>query len=250
MNKVKTVRYLYLSLSFLYFCGDFNANLGFDHCLKSNSNMEVHKLTYNPFQENTYVVSDDEKNCVIIDPGCYFQEEKEALKSFITNKGFKVLALLNTHAHLDHIMGNAYVKRIFDVDLYLHRADQVTLNMGEQSAQVYGLELFETSPQPDHFIEEGERLKFGAIEFDVIFAPGHAPGHVVFYNSDQHLLINGDVLFRGSYGRVDLPGGDFETLKKSIQNKLFHLPDETLVYTGHGPETRIGDERKSNPINW
>jgi glyoxylase-like metal-dependent hydrolase (beta-lactamase superfamily II) len=223
---------------------------GYQSIFKLNNRMEVHKLTYNPFQENTYVVSDKDKNCVIIDPGCYFQEEKEALKSFIVDNEFKVLALFNTHAHLDHIMGNAFVKRTFEVELYLHKADEVTLNMGDQSAQVYGLELFETSPQPDHFIEEGERLKFGGIEFDVIFAPGHSPGHVVFYNGDHQILINGDVLFRGSYGRVDLPGGDFDTLKNSIQNKLFNLPDATLVYTGHGPETRIGDERKSNPINW
>lgn len=212
--------------------------------------MEIHKFTFNPLQENTFVVSDTQKNCVIIDPGCYFQEEKEALKAFIEKNGFEVKALLNTHAHLDHIMGNAFVKRIFDVDLYLHKADLPTLKMGDQSAQLYGLDLFETSPQPDQFIEEGERLTFGDINFDVIFGPGHAPGHVAFYNRDENVLINGDILFKGSYGRYDLPGGDFQTLKRSIQDKLFKLPDETLVYTGHGPETTIGEERTSNPINW
>lgn len=212
--------------------------------------MEIHKFTFNPLQENTFVVSDAQKNCVIIDPGCYFQEEKEALKAFINKSGFVVKALLNTHAHLDHIMGNAFVKRTYDVDLYLHRADLPTLQMGDQSAQLYGLDLFETSPQPDKFMEEGERLTFGDINFDVIFGPGHAPGHVAFYNRNENVLINGDILFKGSYGRYDLPGGDFQTLKRSIQEKLFKLPDETLVYTGHGPETTIGEERTSNPINW
>lgn len=212
--------------------------------------MHIHKFTFNPLQENTLVVTDDDKNCVIIDPGCYFQEEKDALKKFVSDDGLNVLALLNTHAHLDHIMGNAFVKRTFDVDLYLHKEDVVTLNMGDQSAQVYGLDLFETSPQPDKFMSEGDRIVFGGISFDVIFGPGHAPGHVAFYNKDEKVLINGDILFKGSYGRVDLPGGDFQTLKHSIQDKLFHLPDDTLVYTGHGPETTIGAEKSSNPINW
>lgn len=212
--------------------------------------MEIHKFTFNPLQENTLVVNDDEKNCVIIDPGCYFQQEKEFLKNFIESNGFNVRALLNTHAHLDHIMGNAYVKRTFNVDLYLHREDVVTLNMGDQSSQLYGLDQFETSPQPDHFMNEGDHLEFGNIVFDIIFGPGHAPGHVAFYNKAEKVLINGDILFKGSYGRVDLPGGDFQTLKNTIQNKLFKLPDDTLVYTGHGPETTIGEEKNSNPINW
>jgi glyoxylase-like metal-dependent hydrolase (beta-lactamase superfamily II) len=212
--------------------------------------MQVHKFTFNPLQENSFVVTDNNKNCVIIDPGCYLQEEKEALKRFIESNNLKVRALLNTHAHLDHIMGNAFVKRSFDVDLYLHKEDVVTLNMGEQSSMLYGLDLFENSPQPDQFMKEGDRLEFGDIVFDVIFGPGHAPGHVAFYNKEEKLLINGDILFKGSYGRVDLPGGDFQTLKNTIQDKLFHLPDDTLVYTGHGPETTIGAEKGSNPINW
>ncbi len=212
--------------------------------------MNIEKFTFNPLQENTFILSDEDKNCVIVDPGCYFQEEKEFLKNHIEKEGLKVVALLNTHAHLDHIMGNAFVKRTYDVDLYLHKEDVITLNMGDQSAQVYGLDLFETSPQPDHFLAEGDRLEFGGIKLDVIFGPGHAPGHVAFYNAEEKILINGDILFKGSYGRVDLPGGDFQTLKNSIQNKLFKLPEDVVVYTGHGPETMIGVEKISNPINW
>ncbi len=212
--------------------------------------MKIHKFTLNPLQENTYLVTDANKNGVLIDPGCYFQEEKESLKNFIQKENIELKAIINTHAHLDHIMGIAYIKSQFDVPLYLHKEDEITLNMGEQSAQLYGLTLFESSPQPDEFLEEGQELCFGNIEFKVLFGPGHAPGHVAFYNADENVLIGGDIIFRGSYGRVDLPGGDFETLKKTINNTIFTLPEKTLIYTGHGPETTVGDEKGSNPINW
>jgi len=212
--------------------------------------MNVYKLTYNPLQENTFVVVDNNKNAVIIDPGCYFREEKEHLANLIEKNELKILALLNTHAHLDHIMGNAFVKEKYGVDLYLHELDIPTLRMGEQSAHVYGLDQFESSPMPDKYLKEGQELKFGNISFEVIFGPGHAPGHVAFYNKEQNILINGDILFKGSYGRVDLPGGNFEVLKHSITQKLFKLPEETVVYCGHGPETTIGAEKSSNPILW
>lgn len=210
--------------------------------------MQIVQFTFNPLQENTIVAVDNERNAVIIDPGCYFREEKEHLAEFISKNELKVLALLNTHGHLDHIMGNAFVKEKYNVDLYLHRLDVPTMEMGEQSAHVYGLDQFEKSPMPDKFLEEGQELKFGDIKFLVIFGPGHAPGHVAFYNKEQNILINGDILFKGSYGRVDLPGGNFEDLKNSITQKLFTLPDETKVYCGHGPETTIGAEKNTNPI--
>lgn len=212
--------------------------------------MKIHKFTLNPLQENTYLVTDAANNGVIIDPGCYFQEEKEALKGFIQKENIDLKAIINTHAHLDHIMGIAYIKDQFDVPLYLHKKDEVTLNMGEQSAKLYGLSLFEPSPQPDEWLEEGQELRFGDIAFKVLFGPGHAPGHVAFYNAEEHVLIGGDIIFRGSYGRVDLPGGDFETLKNTINNTIFTLPEKTLIYTGHGPETTVGAEKGSNPINW
>ena len=212
--------------------------------------MQIVQFTFNPLQENTLVVVDANKNAVVIDPGCYFREEKEHLANFIAKNELKVLALLNTHAHLDHIMGNAFIKEKYGVDLYLHELDIPTLKMGEQSAHIYGLDQFESSPLPDKYLEEGQKLKFGDISFDVIFGPGHAPGHVAFYNEEQGILINGDILFKGSYGRVDLPGGNFEELKHSITQKLFKLPENTIVYCGHGPQTTIGAEKGSNPILW
>ncbi|MEX1191401.1 MAG: MBL fold metallo-hydrolase [Brumimicrobium sp.] len=212
--------------------------------------MKIVQFTFNPLQENTFVVIDDQKNAVIIDPGCYFREEKEYLAKFISEKELKPVALLNTHAHLDHIMGNAFVKETYDIDLYLHKLDLPVLEMGEKSAEVYGLNQFEKSPMPDKWLEEGQDLKFGDIEFTVIFGPGHAPGHVAFYNAAQNILINGDIVFKGSYGRVDLPGGNFEDLKSTITNKIFTLPDETTIYCGHGPETSVKNEKNSNPILW
>ncbi|PKR79855.1 MBL fold hydrolase [Brumimicrobium salinarum] len=212
--------------------------------------MEIVKFTFNPIQENTYLAIDDDKNVVIIDPGCYFEEERQFLKNYISKRELTVKALLNTHGHLDHIMGNDFVKREYGVDLYLHEKDVVTLQMGSRSAQMYGLNEFQESPLPDRYLKEGEKLTFGGISFEVIFCPGHAPGHVVFYSPQDKLVINGDVLFKGSYGRVDLPGGDLNTLKDSITQKMFSLPEDTLVYTGHGPETTIGEEKQSNPILW
>lgn len=212
--------------------------------------MKVKKFTFNPFQENTYLVSDTKNNAVIIDPGCYLAEEKLELKNYIESHNLSIKAILNTHAHIDHIMGNAYMKSAYDVDIYLHKEDLPTLAMASKSAQLYGLKGYEESPQPDVFLKEGETITFGDISFEVIFGPGHAMGHVAFYNPVEKLVINGDILFRGSYGRVDLPGGNPADLKHTITQKMFALPEDTLVYCGHGPETTIGEEKFSNPILW
>ena len=210
--------------------------------------MKIVKLTYNPFQQNGIIVIDEDKNCVIIDPGCYFKEEKEHFKSFIAQNELKPLALLNTHGHIDHIMGNHLVKELFDVDLYLHKDDLFLLEGAQQSAHLYGLNEFIPSPSPDKWLEDGQELNFGGIHFKVILGPGHAPGHVAFYNEKEKVVINGDILFQGSYGRVDLPGGSYEALKKTITERMFTLPEDTLVYCGHGPETTIGAECRTNPI--
>lgn len=210
--------------------------------------MRIYKLTYNPFQENTYILANTDNTCVIIDPGCYFPQEHEHFLGFIESENLKPIALLNTHAHIDHIMGNHLVLKHFDIDYYLHKEDLFLLEGAGQSASLYGLNQFIPSPAPTKWLEDGQQLIFGEIELKVLFGPGHAPGHVAFYNEKEKVLINGDILFQGSYGRVDLPGGDFATLKKSITEVLFLLPDDTVVYTGHGPETTIGAEKKSNPI--
>lgn len=212
--------------------------------------MQVQKFTFNPFQENTYVLYDETKECVIIDPGCYDKNEQEALKLFIEENGLKPVKLLNTHCHIDHVLGNFFVANTYELDLYMHKDDVVTLNNIPSYAHVYGFGSYQLSPEPSHFLEDGDKVKFGNSELDVIFTPGHAPGHIVFYSAKDSFVINGDVLFQGSFGRVDLPGGDFQTLKDSILNKMFTLPEDTIVYTGHGGETTIGIEKSSNPISY
>ncbi|MCH2235717.1 MAG: MBL fold metallo-hydrolase [Crocinitomicaceae bacterium] len=212
--------------------------------------MQVQKFTFNPFQENTYVLYDETKECVIIDPGCYDKNEQEALKLFIEENGLKPVKLLNTHCHIDHVLGNFFVANTYELDLYMHKDDVVTLNNIPSYAHVYGFGSYQLSPEPSHFLEDGDKVKFGNSELDVIFTPGHAPGHIVFYSAKDSFVINGDVLFQGSFGRVDLPGGAFQTLKDSILNKMFTLPEDTIVYTGHGGETTIGIEKSSNPISY
>lgn len=212
--------------------------------------MEIYKLTYNPFQENTFIISDQSKNCIIIDPGCYLKKEEEHLFNFISNQELTPLVVLNTHAHLDHIMGNQVILNKYPIDLYLHPADLPLFEMAEKSAQLYGLNEFKNSPYPNKMLSDKQVLSFGSIELEVIFGPGHSPGHVAFYNKENSFVINGDILFNGSYGRVDLPGGDFNVLKKTITERMFELPDNTTVYCGHGDETTIGKEKLNNPILW
>lgn len=210
--------------------------------------LKIQKFTFNPFQENTYIIYAENGNAVIIDPGCYERHEEETLKSFIDANNLTVQGLLNTHAHIDHVLGNQFVSSTYNVELWMHEADLVTLNSVPNYSHVYGFNSYKESPQPTRLLKHGESLDLGGIQFDVFFTPGHAPGHVVFYNQENQFVINGDVLFAGSYGRYDLPGASFEALKKSIKEVLFSLPDETIVYCGHGPETTIGTEKKSNPI--
>ena len=209
----------------------------------------VEQFTFNGFQENTYVLFDDNGKGIIVDPGCYERQEERDLLAFIEQRQIEIVAVLNTHAHIDHILGNQFVTTHFGVDLYLHEKDLNTLRSVESYAHVYGFNAYKVSPEPTQFLEDGQLLSFGEIELKVLFTPGHAPGHVVFYCEKGKFVINGDVLFQGSFGRVDLPGGDLETLKKSIFNIMFKLPEETVVYCGHGPSTTIGQEKRSNYIH-
>lgn len=212
--------------------------------------MKIHVRTYtfNPFQENTYLVFDDNKNAVIVDPGCYSSEEKEVLTNFIDEQQLKIHAILNTHCHIDHVFGNSFLVQKYNVEIYTHQGELETLKMAAISAKMYGFQGYEESPIPTKFVSEGDLLHFGDLSFKVIFAPGHSVAHIAFYNEENATLLSGDVLFRGSFGRYDLPGGDLLTLKNSIITQLFTLPDNTTVYSGHGPNTTIGDEKNSNPI--
>lgn len=207
----------------------------------------IQTFIYNGFQENTYVLYDETGEAVIIDPGCYSNAEQTELANFIANYNLTPVKLLNTHCHIDHILGNNFVYKKFNVELYIHQLDLPTLKATTEYGHLYGFNVDE-SPEPSHFINDGDIITFGNSKLEVLFVPGHAPGHVVFVNSEQKFVINGDVLFRGSIGRTDLPGGDHNTLINSIRNKMFTLPEDFVVHTGHGPTTTIGYEKQYNPF--
>ncbi|MCK5210321.1 MAG: MBL fold metallo-hydrolase [Cyclobacteriaceae bacterium] len=209
--------------------------------------MTIKQFEFNAFSENTFVVYDDTKECVIIDPGCYEPNEKAQLKKFIKDNNLIVTSLINTHCHIDHVLGNKFIKDEFDVGLTIHKLDIDTLKANDVVAPIYGFQAYESS-EADIFIDEGEQVKFGNSVFDVLFVPGHAPGHIALVNETEKICIAGDVLFQQSIGRTDLPGGDYDTLMESIKNKLFKLADDVTVYCGHGPNTNIGYEKQYNPF--
>lgn len=204
-------------------------------------------FTFNPFQENTYVLFDETNECVIIDPGCLVEAEEKTLSNFIESKNLIPVKLLNTHAHLDHIFGNAFVAKKYNLGLELHRGELSVLHSGPTSAKMFGIDM-KISPEPSHFIEEGDIIKFGNTTLKTLFTPGHSPASISFYCETGNFVIGGDVLFRESIGRTDLPGGNFDTLINSIRTQLFTLNDDVKVFSGHGTETTIGHERKYNPF--
>ncbi len=211
--------------------------------------IRIQKFTFNGFQENTYVLYDETNECIIIDPGCYEKFEQERLAEFIEAEGLKPVKLVNTHGHIDHVLGNYFVEQTFNLKLYAHEYTNAMLAIiPGQIAPMYGFNAYQMSPEPKHILKEGDTVKFGNSSLEVLHCPGHSPDHLVFYSPEQNFVINGDVLFQGSYGRTDLPGGDAAQLKDSILNKMFKLPEETVVYTGHGGETTIGTEKEGNPI--
>jgi glyoxylase-like metal-dependent hydrolase (beta-lactamase superfamily II) len=210
--------------------------------------LKINRFQFNAFQENTFLVWDKNLKCLIFDPGCYSKEEEMEIIDFIEKNKLTPVALLNTHAHIDHVLGNNFILQNFEVDFYLHNDDFKTLQSVDSYAHLYGFEGYKTSPKPTKELKHNQTLHFGEMKIKVFHTPGHSPGHVVFYFEDDCFVINGDVLFKGSFGRVDLPGGDIKTLKNSIFETLFSLPNETVVYCGHGPATTIGEEKKSNYI--
>lgn len=209
--------------------------------------MHIHAFVFNPFQENTYVVSDDTNECVIVDPGCYDVAEQKELSDYIANNHLEVRMLWNTHCHIDHVLGNDFIKQKYDTKLFIHPTEEFVLNAQKILAPHYGFHRYQEA-KPDAYLKEGDIIAFGHQKFSILFVPGHSPGHVAFYNEKQGVVLGGDVLFQNSIGRTDLPGGDHATLINSIHQKLFTLPDDVTVYPGHGEETTIGLEKRTNPF--
>lgn len=208
--------------------------------------MHVQKFTFNPFQENTYVLHAAGEG-ILVDPGCSNENEQRELESWLENNGILPGRLLLTHAHIDHILGCTWVKERYGLQPELHRKDLPVLKAAEYQGAMFGVRC-DPPPPPARFIEEGEVITLGDEHLDVLFVPGHAPGHIAFYNPKQRFILSGDVLFHRSIGRTDLPGGDMDTLLESIRTQLYPLGDDITVYSGHGPETTIGEERRGNPF--
>lgn len=208
---------------------------------------EIQVFRFNPFQENSYLLINDKRDCLIIDPGCYFENERIEITEAIRSQGLKPIRLINTHCHLDHIFGNRLVLTNYGLGPEIHRLEQPVLDASPQAATMFNTP-FEPSPPVKGYLEQGDKINLGEIELEILLTPGHSPGSICLYNEKEKYVISGDVLFSQSIGRTDLPGGDLDTLIHSIKSKLFQLGDETRVYAGHGEPTTIGAERLNNPF--
>lgn len=204
-------------------------------------------FTFNPLQENTYLLYNEKNNAIIIDPGCYYESEQNILYDFIKNNALQVRYLLNTHCHLDHVFGNKWVYETFNTPLHLHQQEKKVLELAPTSGLMWGIP-FDNYQGPLIELIPGNKIQIDQDYLEVLFTPGHSPGHVSFYSPENGWIISGDVIFRESIGRTDLPGGDYNTLIRSINDMFGFLPDETVIYSGHGSSTNVAHEKKHNPF--
>lgn len=209
--------------------------------------IKIKTFVFNPFQENTYILSDDTGECIVVDPGCYEPDEKSTLSNYITENKLTCKILVNTHCHIDHILGNAYVESLYKPTVAAHTKDAFLLTEANRYGQVFGFTP-DQPPVPTLLLNEGSELKFGNSSLKILHVPGHSPGSIALYSPDQNFVIVGDVLFKGSIGRTDLVKGDYDKLRESIFTKLMTLPADTMVFPGHGPKTTIHEEALSNPF--
>ncbi len=211
--------------------------------------LKIKSFEFNMFPVNCYVVWDDETlQAAVIDAGCYYKEEQQTLKKFITDNQLTVVHLLNTHLHLDHVFGNAFMLREFGLSTEASEKDAFLLPRIGEYCRMFGFPLNEDPPAMGKSLADGDKVQIGQQELKVIAVPGHSPGGLVFYSESQQCIFSGDVLFRGSIGRADLEGGNFEQLRDGVMSRLLVLPDETVVYPGHGSTTTIGYEKMNNPF--
>lgn len=209
--------------------------------------MKIAQLTFNPFGENTYVLSDDTKECVIVDAGCYTSRERATLENFIAERGLKPVMAVNTHGHVDHMLGVQFVKERFGVPFALHGEDRFLIESAREHGTIYGFQV-EAIPEVDIDLAGRETVEFGNTTLRIIHTPGHTPGHVCLFEPEEKLLFSGDTLFKESIGRTDLPGGDYSWIMRSILERLLPLGDEVKFWPGHGPDSTIGHEVLYNPF--
>ena len=209
--------------------------------------MYLHHLVFNPYEVNTWIVAAADGQCAIVDPACCSPAEQAALKKYINFAGLRPVWLINTHGHFDHVIGNAFVCHNWQVKTAVHRDDLFLMENAYRQGEIFGFSV-EQPPAPTVFLNDGGVINFDDVSLKIRHIPGHSPGSIVLYSSDQKWVIVGDVMFRGSIGRTDLPGSDYDLLMTGIEEKLMTLPSETVVHPGHGPDTLIGRERKYNPF--
>jgi glyoxylase-like metal-dependent hydrolase (beta-lactamase superfamily II) len=209
--------------------------------------LKIKTFTFNPFQENTYLLYNEQNEAILIDPGCYEEYEKQELSQFLEDNNIEIKLLLNTHCHVDHVLGNNFIEQKYGLITRMHELELPIFRAVASYASNYGF-VYQAASESTDYLLDFEQINFGDDTLEVLFCPGHSPGSVCFYNAKQNFLIAGDVLFYRSIGRTDLPGGDHATLIRSIKNRLMNLPSETLVYSGHGPSTTIGAEKQYNPF--
>jgi glyoxylase-like metal-dependent hydrolase (beta-lactamase superfamily II) len=207
----------------------------------------IKTFVFNAFMENTFVLSDESKNCIIIDPGMNSKAEEEEISTYISTNELLPVSLINTHCHVDHVLGCNRIKELYNIPFYAHELEKVLIDEAIQFAEFFGISI-EQPPQPDKTLSERDKVSFGNSEMDILHVPGHSPGSLAFYSKQNNFAITGDVLFNGSIGRTDLPGGNYNLLIDGIKSKLLSLPKETTIYPGHGPTSTIGKEYDTNPF--
>lgn len=209
--------------------------------------MTIKTFVFSPFQENTYLIYDENGDAAVIDAGCYNDFEKQQLKQYIDDNKLKLKRVLNTHLHIDHQFGNKFLFETYGLKPEAGRADEFLLENVAGQARMFGLAGGDSAQQLGSYIEDNQLISVGNILLKAIHAPGHSPGSMCLYSENEGIIFAGDVLFRGSIGRTDLPQGDYATLIRAITERLMVLPEDTVVYCGHGPTTTIGDEKRHNP---
>ena len=209
--------------------------------------MDIKSFVFNAFYENTYLLSSSNLETLVLDPGCYEDFEKKELTDFIKTNKLKPIAIINTHCHIDHVLGNDYLKKIYDIPLWIPATEKNLLKSVATYAPTMGIQDYQEA-EPDKLLSEKDVITFGSEKLEILYAPGHSEGHLMFYHAAEKSLMAGDVIFRESIGRTDLPGGNFKTLEESIKNQVFTLPEVVEIYPGHGPSTTVGHEKKHNPF--
>jgi len=209
--------------------------------------IQIKTFVFNPFQENTYLVSDDSKECIILDPGCYFEQEQDEIVDYIDKNKFKPKYVIHTHGHIDHALGTDFIKEKYQIKAVIHKEDMEVYRRIADFGMNIGLEVIQPG-DPEMYVTENKKIAFGNTVFDVFHVPGHSQGSIALYNKNEKVVFAGDVLFKMGIGRTDLFGGDHDTLIESIRSKLLTLDGDTVVYPGHGEPTTIKKEKLNNPL--